>query len=88
MKPISKTKLMGMRFTIITVALGSLGISISFPTGPVILTSAPGLRSPGEQTAGNQFKSTLVNGKKKKISNSAPNHSVIHRGEREVEALT
>lgn len=32
--------------TIMTVALGSLGMSISFPTGPVILTSAPGFKSP------------------------------------------
>lgn len=31
----------------ITVALGSLGISISFPTGPVICTSDPGFKSPG-----------------------------------------
>jgi len=29
-----------------TVALGSFGISISFPTGPVIVTSDPGFRSP------------------------------------------
>ena len=32
--------------TIMTVALGSLGMSISLPTGPVIFTSAPGFRSP------------------------------------------
>lgn len=32
--------------TIIIVALGSFGISISFPTGPVIFTSAPGFKSP------------------------------------------
>ena len=28
------------------VAFGSFGISISFPTGPVIFTSAPGFKSP------------------------------------------
>ena len=32
--------------TIIIVAVGSLGISISFPIGPVSLTSSPGFRSP------------------------------------------
>lgn len=36
-------------YTIIMVALGSLGMSISFPTGPVIFTSALQLMSPGNQ---------------------------------------
>ena len=36
--------------TMIIVALGSLGISISFPTGPVIFTSAPGFKSPAYST--------------------------------------
>ena len=35
-----------LKRTIITVALGSVGISISFPTGPVIATSFPGVKSP------------------------------------------
>jgi hypothetical protein len=32
--------------SIITVAFGSFGISISLPTGPVSLTSLPGAKSP------------------------------------------
>lgn len=39
--------------TIMTVAFGSFGISISFPTGPVILTSAPGFKSP--ETKGSEL---------------------------------
>lgn len=33
-------------YTIMIVALGSLGMSISLPTGPVICTSDPGFKSP------------------------------------------
>lgn len=31
------------------VALGSFGMSISFPTGPVIFTSAPAFKSPDNE---------------------------------------
>jgi len=37
---------LALKLTIIILALGSLGMSISLPTGPVIWTSAPGFRSP------------------------------------------
>ncbi len=32
--------------TMMMVAFGSVGISISLPTGPVIATSSPGFKSP------------------------------------------
>lgn len=35
-----------LKFTMMIVALGSFGMSISFPTGPVIFTSDPGFKSP------------------------------------------
>lgn len=49
-------KITNQKNTMMMVALGSFGISISFPTGPVIFTSAPGFKSPEMQT----FKATRV----------------------------
>lgn len=36
------------------VALGSFGISISLPTGPVMVTSLPGFKSPEKRENLNQ----------------------------------
>jgi hypothetical protein len=43
-------------FTMMMVALGSLGMSISLPTGPVIFTSCPCFRSPAYQLPVQQTK--------------------------------
>jgi hypothetical protein len=49
---------LALKLTIIILALGSFGMSISLPTGPVIWTSAPGFRSPALSPQGQIFRSS------------------------------